>query len=369
MIFKQFPHGTIYNGDALRVLRTLPDASVHCCVTSPPYWGLRDYGADGQIGLEDTPEEYVARLVAVFDEVRRVLRDDGTLWLNLGDSYSSTFGKRKPWDAAGTKQQGNPASMAVPGRSAAGLAPKNLVGIPWRVAFALQARGWYLRCDVIWHKPNPMPESVQDRPTRAHEYLFLFSKSEHYYYDHEAVKEPVACMTNPASRAPHQNALSFAREVSEPSRPGQSRSQHRPGRISRSGNKERKPGSARGCPDKSGSNVCGSVPWEGVKRNRRSVWSIPLQPFPGGHFATFPQALVEPCILAGCPMGGTVIDPFFGSGTVGLMSRMLLRQWVGIELNQEYCGMAARRVEGLPVATFELHEESPLLRMMNAGSI
>ncbi len=249
MSVTRFPHGTLYQGDALAVLRTLPAESAHCCVTSPPYWGLRDYGAAGQMGLEKTLEQYVDCLAEVFAEVWRILRKDGTLWLNLGDVYTSNFGKRKRFDAAGTKQSGNPASIAMPGRTVEGLPPKNLIGLPWRVAFALQEMGWYLRCDCIWHKPNPMPESVRDRPTRAHEYLFLFSKSEKYHYDHEAVQEPAAALNEHdytgqgGYRAPgqpehkgnrpkaqHPSALSFAREVREPDRPGQEYSQHRPER-------------------------------------------------------------------------------------------------------------------------------------------
>ncbi len=361
------PHGVLHQGNVLDALRALPDECVHCCVTSPPYWGLRDYGVAGQIGLEKTPEEYTARLVAVFEEVRRILRKDGTLWLNLGDCYSSYFSKRSSWDPSGTKQQSNNGSLAAPSREVRGLKPKNLVGIPWRVAFALQAQGWYLRQDIVWNKPNPMPESVEDRPTRAHEYLFLFSKSEKYFYDYKAVLEPVAALAE-NKRRQSAVSLSFAREVSEPDRPGQTRSQHR---VSRSGNKQRKTGAERGCPAGTGSNVRSSIPWEGSLRNRRSVWTIATEPFPGAHFATFPTALVEPCILAGSPMGGTVLDPFFGSGTTGLVARQLRRQWVGVELNPEYCDLALRRVQGLPTSKpkGKGNEPLPLLQLAQAAPV
>ncbi len=376
MSVTRFPHGTLHQGDSLEVLRTLPDASAHCCVTSPPYWGLRDYGTAGQIGLEETPDEYVARLLEVFGEVRRVLRDDGSLWLNLGDAYTSNFGKRKRFDAAGTKQQGNPASIGMPGRSVAGLPPKNLIGLPWRVAFALQAAGWYLRCDIIWAKPNPMPESVQDRPTRAHEYLFLLTKSEKYFYDHEAVREPAAAMTEHDAtgqgyRAPgqkqnsgnrpklqHPSALTFAREVAEPDRPGQAHSQHRPDRTT----KKRNP--RPGVDTRGGGQGSREMNYPLFTRNRRSVWTIPTEPFPGAHYATFPTELVRPCILAGCPMGGTVLDPFFGSGTVGEVARMFRRQWIGIEISPNSCAIAARRVERLPTQKSGPRAELPLLRML-----
>lgn len=343
-------HGLLYNGDACTVLRGLQDASVHCCVTSPPYWGLRDYGAPGQIGNEDTPDAYIARLMDVFDDVRRVLRDDGTLWLNLGDAYTSDSGKRKPFDATGNKQASNPASIAAPGlRVLDGLPPKNLIGLPWRVAFALQARGWYLRCDCIWHKPNPMPESVQDRPTRSHEYLFLLSKSERYYYDHEAVKEPA----HGAADAPRNRW-----DTKDYAVPGQ-KPQKRIGRVSKS--RTVRPGvDTRG-----GGQGNGEISWQQDTRNRRSVWTIPTRPFPGAHFATFPPALVEPCILAGCPMGGTVLDPFFGSGTVGVVAQTYRRKWIGIELNTDYCALAARRVQGHSVKP-KSAAPAPLLAMVEA---
>lgn len=325
----------IHHGDALAVLRTLETGSVHCCVTSPPYFGLRDYGMDGQIGLEDTPDAYVARLVEVFREVRRVLRDDGTLWLNLGDSYSS-----RPNGSLGVSTSPHEIASHVESRRANalrknstphGLKHKDLVGIPWRVAFALQANGWYLRQDIIWSKPNPMPESVTDRCTKSHEYIFLLSKSPRYYYDAEAVKEPVS--GDPEARRNSWGTKNYAVPGQKPQK-----------RLSRSGNKERKPGSARGCPESSPSNVCGSIPWEGATRNRRSVWSVATRPFRGAHFAVFPPEIVRPCILAGCPAGGTVLDPFTGSGTCWLVAAQLGRAFVGVELNLDYVRMARRRV-------------------------
>jgi site-specific DNA-methyltransferase (adenine-specific) len=276
----------IFHGDALETLREMDDESADCCVTSPPYWGLRDYGVDGQLGLERTPEEYVARLVEVFREVRRVLRDDGTLWLNLGDSYASgkgtcynpgggesSLGKERKAEGVHPLDRGNKSTLAV-----SGLKPKDLVGIPWRVAFALQADGWYLRSDIIWAKPNPMPESVTDRPTKSHEYLFLLARSERYYYDAKAVAEPAV--------------------------------------------------SSRG----------------DEMRNRRSVWTIPTRPFSGAHFAVFPEALAEVCILAGTPAGGVVLDPFGGAGTVGVVAGRLGRRAMLVELKEEYCELAAGRL-------------------------
>ncbi len=302
----------IHQGDALTVLRSMPAESVHCCVTSPPYWGLRDYGVDGQIGLEDTPEAYVARLVEVFREVRRVLRDDGTLWLNLGDSYNSiggTVGGAKYADNNGQR-----AKQADRKNTADGLKPKDLCGIPWRVAFALQADGWWLRSDIIWSKPNPMPESVTDRPTKAHEYIFLLAKSERYYYDAEAVREESTGGTKGA-------AASFKREASKrgvticPNSPTPT---HRADRE--------------------------DVRYEGNARNRRTVWTIATRPYADAHFAVFPPALVEPCIKAGCPAGGIVLDPFLGSGTTLLVAQRLGRSGVGIELNADYCRLAENRL-------------------------
>ena len=269
---------TIHVGDCLDTLRRMPDAIVQCCVTSPPYWGLRDYGHDGQIGLESTPEAYVARMVEVFREVWRVLRDDGTLWLNLGDSYGDS---------------------------------KQLVGIPWRVAFALQADGWYLRQDIIWHKPNPMPESVRDRCTKAHEYVFLLSKSARYWYDAEAVAE-AGTGRPPGNKGLSKYATAYE-ALGEYHRTASGLEKQRPGYET---------------------------------RNRRSVWTVATRPYSGAHFATFPPALVEPCILAGCPVGGTVLDPFSGSATTGQVALANARNYIGCELNPEYHELAQRRLDG-----------------------
>jgi DNA modification methylase len=291
-------------GDCLQRLREIEAGSVQCCVTSPPYFGLRDYGVAGQIGMEPTPDEFVSALVAVFREVRRVLRDDGTLWLNLGDSYAAQGGKQvaqTKWQVEGASDGQNAGqSRRAPG----GLKPKDLIGIPWRVAFALQADGWYLRQDIIWNKPNPMPESVRDRCTKAHEYLFLLSKSPQYYFDtdaisEESVKGASGSVFNSGKTAAHQ--------------------------LGRSSNVERA---------------------ESERRNKRSVWTVATQPFKEAHFATFPPALIEPCILAGSRGGDLVLDPFMGAGTTGLVAQRLGRRWIGCELNPEYAAMAERRIAG-----------------------
>ena len=326
---------TILTGCCLSILSTLPSGSVNTCITSPPYWGLRDYGALGQLGLEQTPAEYVQQMAAVFREVRRVLRDDGTLWLNLGDSYAGYAGGNQGKNG---QRSDRTFTARVADKLGAGLKPKDLVGIPWRVAFALQDDGWFLRSDIIWSKPNPMPESVTDRPTKSHEYLFLLTKSERYFYDHEAIAEPVTAST--------------VERLSQPTLDLQRGSDRVFGKTNgtmkavakRSGNKERKPGSERGCPNGSGANVCGSVPWEGTTRNKRTVWTVTTKPFSEAHFATYPPELIEPCILAGSPRGGTVLDPFFGAGTTGLVADRLGRNCIGIELNPDYVQIAERRL-------------------------
>lgn len=299
----------IVAGDALEVLRQMPDESIHCCVTSPPYWGLRDYGVEGQLGLEKTPDEYVIKMIAVFCEVRRVLRNDGTLWLNLGDSYARNPKK----GGSGTPNGRNNRGENYTGNKSLGdLKEKDLVGIPWRVAFALQKDGWYLRSDIIWSKPNPMPESITDRPTKAHEYLFLLAKSERYFYDAEAIKEKA----DPASAARYNYEFSGA------------------------------PKGATICPDdEKGQRTRpeGIREFDGT-RNKRSVWTVNTQSYSEAHFATFPPKLIEPCILAGCPKDGIVLDPFMGAGTTGLVAAKHSRNFVGIELNPEYAKMARRRV-------------------------
>lgn len=297
-------------GDALEVLGTLEASSVNCCVTSPPYWGLRDYGVTGQIGLEKTPEEYVERLVKVFREVKRVLRDDGTLWLNLGDCYTAnikgTGGHASPMVRRKGKRNFQEFESGA-WKPDHGLKPKDLVGIPWRVAFALQADGWYLRSDIIWHKPNVMPESVKDRPTKAHEYIFLFSKNSKYFYDAKAIKVPLAYLD----------------------KRGNSRVVYR-------GKSRKLEKNFQHPVDYMGQPVGG--------RNRRSVWSIVTKPFKGAHFATFPEDLINPCILAGCPTGGVVLDPFLGAGTTGVVALKNGRNFIGIELNPGYVEIAKKRI-------------------------
>jgi DNA modification methylase len=348
----------ILHGDCIESLKSLEDQSVNTCITSPPYWGLRDYGTaeweggdedcdhtyhvpspynknfnerwgnpsgnrkqeserhnveykkeckkcgairkDKQLGMEDTPEEFTENLVKVFREVKRVLRDDGTLWLNLGDSYSSG-GRTTTTNQSlrGDKEYG--VTRPKPSK---GIKPKDLIGIPWRVAFALQQDGWYLRQDIIWHKPAPMPESVKDRCTKAHEYIFLLSKNKKYYYDNEAIKED--CVSNGVAVSP---------------------------------NKIKAIDSVFGSRDNIGKFKGSS------KRNKRSVWTITTKPFKGAHFATFPKDLIEPCVLAGCPEGGTVLDPFGGSGTTGIVAAQHDRNAVLLELNKEYIELAQGRIE------------------------
>lgn len=327
---------TILNGDCREVLKTLPDASVNCCVTSPPYWGLRDYGHTAQIGLERTPEEYVASLVAVFRQVRRAMRDDGTLWLNMGDSYTGYWGKKyahKPFGEDRTPDASTPPHKDTPDWWAMGLKPKELVGIPWRVAFALQADGWWLRSDIIWHKPNPMPESVTDRPTKSHEYIFLLTKSDRYYYDAEAIKEPTA---DPAreKRCEGENAYRGQAAI----RPRGATRRHRKPAGWDTGT------GAHGAFHREGrAQEVEYTETEATNRNKRDVWTVPTAPYSGAHFATFPPALITPCILAGCPQGGTVLDPFGGSGTTGEVSEANGRNSVLIELNEQYIELAKRR--------------------------
>jgi DNA modification methylase len=306
----------IYRGDALEVMRTLPAEAVQCCVTSPPYYGLRDYGVEGQIGLEETPEKYVGRLVELFAEVRRVLRADGTLWLNLGDSYvANGGGGERRMVELGRPSPGalsQPHQLCDKKRSTQtpGLKPKDLMGIPWRVAFALQADGWYLRSDIIWSKPNPMPESVTDRPTKAHEYVFLLSKSERYAYDADAIKEKAV----------------YAGTLQTFSTPKKSAGR----------------GTGRAA---SGNEKAGAPPvLMADGRNARSVWTITTQPCPEAHFAVMPKKLARRCILAGCPEGGTVLDPFTGAGTTGLVAIEEGRRFVGSELNPDYLVIARRRM-------------------------
>lgn len=319
-------------GDNRVVLPTLEDGSVQTCVTSPPYFWLRDYGHDGQIGLESTPDAYVAELVKVFREVRRVLRDDGTLWLNLGDSYShGGCGSRDPerWP----KQSCND-HMAKHAKAHTGLKPKDLIGVPWRVAFALQADGWYLRSDIIWSKPNPMPESVTDRPTKSHEYIFLLSKSERYYYDAAAIAEPLAYGS--VERLSQPNIEEQAGSDRVPGKTnGAMKAVYRESYTNKS-TKDYAAGGAQGASATKSRIVDRILAGEIVTRNKRSVWTVTTKPFRGAHFATFPPDLIEPCILAGSKPGDTVLDPFGGSGTTGKVAESLGRKWLLIEVNPAY---------------------------------
>lgn len=322
----------IIHGDALDVLRTLPTASVQTCVTSPPYYQLRDYGVDGQIGLEATLEEYVDKITAVFREARRVLCDDGTCWVNLGDTYAVS-GR-----GGGGKQDTNKGSRTVGALRAGG--SKQLLGVPWRVAFALQADGWILRQDIIWHKSNPMPESVADRCTKAHEYIFLFAKTPRYHYVADAIREPYASEVREAG-------LARARRLGY----------NGVGSYQDWYNKERKQAVApyQTC---GGSGLVKSARFNAgvpidlphpLGRNKRSVWTLPSKPVNTGspdipHFATFPPDVIRPCILAGAPVGHTVLDPFFGSGTTGMVAQQLGRRYIGIELNPDYIALAQQRL-------------------------
>lgn len=320
---------TLYQGDALEVLKTLPDEHVKCVITSPPYYNLRDYGVPGQIGLEETPEAYVERLRNVFREVRRVLHPEGTLWLNLGDSYAAAG--RGGGGSFMTQRQEGAWSHAKEKRGwrypPEGFKKKELIGIPWRVAFALQADGWYLRQDIIWAKPNPMPESVTDRCTKSHEYIFLLTKSETYQYDAMAIAEPaVYDGPNAPDKIKSPHGQGYTRRARKPAGwdlgSGGHGSFHRKGR-------EEKP---------TYSQIDATV------RNKRSVWIVATHPFPDAHYATFPVALILPCVLAGSREGQKIMDPFFGSGTVGVAALRQGRQFIGIELDPNNVDMARRRI-------------------------
>lgn len=309
----------ILTGDALEQLRKLPPESVHTCVTSPPYYNLRDYGAAGQIGNEASVEEYLQSLVSVFREVRRVLRSDGTLWVNMGDSYA---GSGKGRMADGTHYDKKPSKSGNYGGTrnghlkktvAAGCKPKDLIGVPWQLAFALRADGWYLRQDIIWSKTNCMPESVRDRCTKSHEYIFLLSKSERYYFDAAAISEPVTSTKGNARTFRGGGAYTGGRSHDNSAQV--ERESH--------GNRENQTG----------------------RRNKRDVWTVSTNGFRGAHFAVFPEKLIEPCILAGCPEGGTVLDPFAGSGTTGVVAKRLGRDFIGCEINPDYAQMATDRIE------------------------
>ena len=303
---------TILGGDCRNTLQQIPDKSVNCCVTSPPYFGLRDYGNDNQIGLENTPEDFVTSLVDVFREVHRTLSDDGTLWLNLGDSYYNYRpgkGQSLVKQSVSRTSQDLPQECARRGNKLKGLKEKDLIGIPWRVAFALQADGWYLRQDIVWSKPNPMPESVQDRCTKSHEYIFLLSKSQKYHFDNEAIKENAKVTEEQKSTV--FGGKKYGNNESD---------EHR----TKSGNQY--------IPD--------------GKRNKRSVWEVSTKPYKGAHFAVYPPELIEPCILAGCPEGGTVLDPFGGSGTTAIVADRNGRNAILCETNRDYVDIATDRIKG-----------------------
>ncbi len=316
----------IIQGDALTELKKMDDESVDCVVTSPPYWGLRDYGAVGQVGLEKTPQEYTRKMVAVFSEIRRVLKSTGTLWLNLGDSYAGggrggdIGGKSTLQGGKKSQEEGKGLKTKVTG----GLKPKDLVGIPWRVALALQDDGWYLRQDIIWQKTNPMPESVTDRCTKSHEYIFLLTKKPKYYFDHEAIKEVARCG--------HRGSEFHTGKTGK----------HQLGRSQKV-----RPSVPKGGFVSKGEPIKGQLAFRSVveMRNKRSVWTVSTIPFKGAHFATFPPQLIVPCILAGCPDDGTVLDPFFGAGTVGVVAKRHGRKYIGIELNPEYVALARARID------------------------
>lgn len=334
----------VYYGDALEVLKTLPDASVQCCVTSPPYWGLRDYQLPDQLGLEKTPQEYVEKLVIVFQEVKRVLKEDGTLWLNLGDCYNAHPGQRKTTDKCGKKQTTSVGANSVGSRHVPTIKAKDLVGIPWSVAFALRSDGWFLRSEIIWHKPNPMPESVTDRPTKAHEQIFLLAKSSKYYYDLASASEPCVT-TNPKDPSYRANGKSTKRNrVSIPGQ--QPHSMYRTsGNRTHKYAKEYEDSGTQEHRTKAGLLKVSDKPW--VTRNRRTVWTVSTQPIRQAHFATFPEKLIEPCILAGCPVGGTVLDPFNGSGTTGIVATRAGRSYIGVELNTDYIEITEQRYQQL----------------------
>jgi len=315
IMIENYQNRTLY-GNALDVLKALPGGIAQTCVTSPPYYGLRNYNHNEQIGLEPTAELYVERLTAVFDEVNRVLKDSGTLWLNIGDSYAgSNSGKKKDNKAAKNSDLQAQLNIHRPSKKQDGLKPKNLIGIPWRVAFALQRAGWYLRSEIIWHKPNCMPESVKDRPTNAHEKIFLLSKSKRYYYDHEAIMEPLAKSTAKDSRLVNNDFTN------------------------------RRP--QRGYPNGQPQNGSGLLKGYGKKRNKRTVWNVPLVPYSEDHFAVYPPALIVPCIKAGSAKGDLVLDPFIGTGTTAEVALRLGRKYLGIDLQQDNETLQQKRLQPL----------------------
>ena len=307
---------SILQGCCIEILKTLEEKSIHSCVTSPPYFGLRDYGVKGQIGLEITPEEYVSKILEVFSEVKRVLRDDGTLWLNLGDSYAQNQSAGDRVTKYSPKQKTSKGTYSSEVKCPVGYKVKDLIGIPWMVAFALRSDGWYLRQDIIWHKPNPMPESVTDRCTKSHEYIFLLSKSPKYHFDHEAIREK-GVMSKGDSAGVKQKDTRITHGL----------------------------GGGNSGLNAAKQKLAAELEEKGYNtRNKRSVWIVNTKPFKEAHFATFPIDLIEPCILASCPENGTVLDPFFGAGTTGIVCIKNKRNYIGIELNQDYIDIAKKRI-------------------------
>lgn len=378
--------GTLYNGDVVEVLKQLPADSVDCVVTSPPYWGLRDYGCDGQIGLEKDLFHYMSIMTNVFEHVKRVLRPSGTLWLNMGDSYIGHWrGGNQPGFNANSSKGLNSGNIPT------GLKKKDMAGQHWRLAFALQDAGWWLRQDIVWSKTTPMPESVKDRCTKSHEYVFLLAKSgmdtcwkniitgewafqkpnlrewvktevedefgririsrkrkwqgRDYYYNNDAIKEPCSANTHSRGKGDYHKLSKAAADASSAFNRKRNtevggRQKTPDGWDTRKGAHNKKIGSY----GKQNESYNAAVKYRVTHRNKRSVWTIPSQPCPEAHFATFPEALVQPCLLAGCPEGGTIMDPFMGSGTVGLVAEKYDRKWIGIELNPEYCNIAKKRI-------------------------
>ena len=312
-------------GDSLEVLKTMDDESVHCCVTSPPYWALRNYDVDGQLGQESTPEEYVDKLVEIMGEVHRVLRSDGTLWLNLGDSYvgSGHKGTKKSWQDQ-LNLKGRNGQVIAKNNKVQGLKPKDMVGIPWRVAFALQEYGWWLRSDIIWHKPNPMPIPVKDRPTSCHEHIFLLAKSRYYYYDKDAILEPL----KDPYRKDGDNCAGFG---------GRKHTNNL---------------------DQTLNHAYSGTLYDATKlkgKNKRDVWTVSTSSYKEAHFAVYPPKLIEPCILAGCPKDGTVLDPFSGSGTTGVVALTNQRKYIGIELNPDFAELSHKRIKDQVPSTLTEH--------------
>ena len=335
---KPLQKNTLLIGDCRNILPTLPSKSVQCVVTSPPYYKLRDYGVAGQIGQEATVEEYVKNLVAVFREVKRVLKDDGTLWLNLGDSYA---GSNKNRNTAGknytlkdgckdSTHTGRRMGIIKPTPLSGWLKPKDLMGVPWRVAFALQEDGWYLRQDIIWHKPNVMPEAVKDRCTKSHEYIFLLSKSKNYYFDTGAIKENSVTFENRLPAIVRNREYGYASKLN---------ATHPSYNLRRD---DKRDPFKQGCPQKRLNRK--DSDYDITKRNKRDVWTIPTHPYKGAHFAVFPPTLIQPCILAGSRIGDIVLDPFFGSGTTAEVAVLFDRNWIGIDINDEYRSLHKERL-------------------------